>query len=161
MDEIDRAILSELKKGLPLSDEPFTEVASKTGLTQKEVLDRLTRLKEAGVIRRFGASIKPNDVGLNANAVIAWNVPQNRVLEVGATLARFKEVTHCYERKTLPERWSYNLYTVMHAQKRETIEQAVKQFSEIIGVNDYVIIFSRRDLKKTCPLTKNKQEKKP
>ncbi len=148
MDEIDFALLSELKQGIPLTPEPFNEIANKIGITPKEVFMRLTKLKETGVIRRFGACITPNNIGLNANAVIAWNVPKNRVSEVGLFFSSFKEITHCYERLTVPERWAYNLYTVMHAQERETIEQKVKQLSETIDISDYIILYSKRDLKK-------------
>jgi DNA-binding Lrp family transcriptional regulator len=151
MDEIDLTLLSELKQGIPLTPEPFSKIANKIGVKPKEVIIRLTKLKENGVIRRFGASIRPNNIGLTVNAVIAWNVPKNRVQEVGLLLSTFKEITHCYERETVPEKWEYNLYTVMHAQERETIEQAVRQLSETINIPDYIILFSKRDLKKTSP----------
>jgi DNA-binding Lrp family transcriptional regulator len=147
VDKIDETLLLELNQGIPLIIQPFNSIASKIGVTPDEVLARLTKLKEAGVIRRFGASIKPNDVGFTANAVIAWNVPIERVNEVGAYFASFREVTHCYERQTVPERWEYNLYTVLHAQERQTIEHLTKLLAETVGVNEYVILYSKRDLK--------------
>jgi DNA-binding Lrp family transcriptional regulator len=147
LDKIDETLLLELNQGIPLIIQPFNSIASKIGVTPDEVLARLTKLKEAGVIRRFGASIKPNDVGFTANAVIAWNVPIERVNEVGAYFASFREVTHCYERQTVPERWEYNLYTVLHAQERQTIEMLTKLLAETVGVNEYVILYSKRDLK--------------
>ncbi len=147
MDKIDETLLLELNQGIPLTPQPFTNIASKIGVSTDEVLTRLRRLKEAGVIRRFGAYIKPNDVGFTANAVIAWNLPQDRINEVGMYLSSFKELSHCFERAPVPERWTYSLYTVMHAQERETIEQMVKLLSETIGIQDYVILYSKRDLK--------------
>jgi DNA-binding Lrp family transcriptional regulator len=149
MDEIDNTLLSELKQGIPLTPQPFSIVASKVGITSQEVFVRLTKLKEAGVIRRFGVCIRPNDIGLNANAVIAWNVPKHRVQTVGLFLSSFKEITHCYERFLVPEKWAYNLYIVMHAQQRELIEQKIKQLSETIDIPDYIILYSKRDLKRT------------
>ena len=148
MDEIDRKILNETNKGLSLTPEPFNEIAAQLGITPQEVIARIVKMRENGVIRRFGASIKPNDVGFLANALVAWKVPENRVQEVGSYLSKFSEVTHCYERKTVAGRWEYNLYTVMHAQKREAIEQLVKNLSEATAVNDYQILYSTRDLKK-------------
>lgn len=148
MDKIDQILLSELSQGIPLTPQPFSSIATKIGVSTDEVLARLIKLKEAGVIRRFGASIKPNDVGLNANAVIAWNVPQERIGEVGDYFASFREVTHCYERDRVAGRWEYNLYTVMHAQERASIEQTTSLLAETIGISDYVILYSKRDLKK-------------
>lgn len=150
MDRIDESLLTELKQGIPLTPQPFNNIALKIGISPSEVLTRIEKLKEAGVIRRFGACMKPNDVGLNANAVIAWNVPSDRINEVGHYLGSFREVTHCYERQTIPERWPYNLYTVMHAQERQTIEQMTRLLSENICVDDYIILYSKRDLKKVA-----------
>jgi DNA-binding Lrp family transcriptional regulator len=157
LDNIDQSLLTELSQGIPLTPQPFKIIAAKIGVSTDEVLSRLIKLKKAGVIRRFGASIKPNDVGLNANAVIAWKVPIDRITEVGTYLASFKEITHCYERLPVPERWEYNLYTVMHSRERETIEQMTNLLSETIGVRDYVILFSKRDLKKATGSMETKQ----
>jgi siroheme decarboxylase len=151
MDEIDRKILSETIKGLLLTHEPFNQIASQIGITNQEVIARIIRLKEKGVIRRFGALIKPNDIGFLANALVAWKVPENRVQDVGSRLAKFNEVTHCYERTSVIGKWEYNLYTVMHAREREAVEQLVKNLSEAVAVNDYLILYSTRDLKKTFP----------
>ncbi len=158
MDKIDETLLLELTQGIPLTTQPFNNIASKIGVSPNEVLTRLTKLKEVGVIRRFGACIKPNDVGFTANAVIAWNVPNERVNEVGTYLASFREITHCYERQTVPERWQYNLYTVLHAQERQTIEQLTKLLSETIGIQDYVILYSKRDLKKGTAKQENNND---
>ncbi|MEM0488093.1 MAG: AsnC family transcriptional regulator [Candidatus Bathyarchaeia archaeon] len=153
MDEIDRKILFEMKRGIPLVTEPFKEIATRLRITQKEVISRLIKLRERGVIRRFGASIEPRRIGLSANAMVVWKVPESRVEEVGTFLSKFKEVTHCCERKTIPRKWEYNLYTVMHAQERETIEMLVKKFSDTIAISDYLVLFSKRKLKKTSAAT--------
>lgn len=153
LDEIDRKILSEIETGIPLAPEPFQAIADVIGITQQEVTSRIAKLQESGVIRRFGASIRPRMVGFSANALITWKIPENRLHEVGNLLSTFKEVTHCYARKTIPGKWEYNLYTVLHARERETIEKLVKKFSDAIAINDYVILFSTREFKKTSTTT--------
>jgi DNA-binding Lrp family transcriptional regulator len=150
MDEIDCKILLETNKGLLLTPEPFTEIAAQIGITPREVIARIVKLRESGIIRRFGASIKPNDLGFSANALVAWKVPENRVQEVGIFLSKFSEVTHCYERHAVAGKWEYNLYTVMHAKERESVEQLVKNLSEVTAVQDFQILYSTRDLKRTC-----------
>ncbi len=149
MDEIDRKILSETNKGLLLTPEPFNQIAAQIGITTQEVIARIVKLQENGVIRRFGASIKPNDIGFSANALVAWKVPENRVQDVGSRLSKFGEVTHCYERTPVVGKWEYNLYTVIHARERGAVEKLVKNLSEAIAVSDYLILYSTRDLKKT------------
>ena len=150
MDEIDNKILLETNKGLLLTPEPFNEIAAQIGITPREVIARLVKLRESGVIRRFGALIKPNDLGFSANALVAWKVPENRVQEVGSFLSKFSEITHCYERMIVAGKWEYNLYTVMHAKERDAVERLVKNLSEATAINDYQILYSTRDLKRTC-----------
>ena len=149
MDEIDRKLLAGMEKGIALTTEPFNEIALQLGITTKEVITRLTKLKDQSVIRRFGASIKPNNIGFSANALVAWKVPENRVQEIGDYLSKYQEISHCYERKTVDGRWEYNLYTVMHAREREVIQRMVEEVSGGIAINEYKILYSTRDLKRT------------
>jgi len=147
LDEIDESLLSELSKGFPLVSQPFSYLAAKLGISSEEVLTRFVHLKQTGVIRRFGATLKPNNIGFMANAVIAWRVPPERVDEIGVYFSSFREITHCYERKPVPGQWEYNLYIVMHAHERQAIEEMVNRLVENIGISEYVILYSKRDLK--------------
>jgi DNA-binding Lrp family transcriptional regulator len=152
LDEIDRKLLAGMEKGITLTTEPFNEIALQLGITTKEVITRLTKLKDQSVIRRFGASIKPNNIGFSANALVAWKVPENRVQEIGDYLSKYQEISHCYERKTVDGRWDYNLYTVIHAREREVIQRMVEEVSEGIAINEYKILYSTRDLKRNVSL---------
>ncbi len=149
MDELDRKLINEIAKGIPLIAKPFNEIADKLKISPDEVVARIAKLQESGVIRRFGASIKPNNLGLSANALVAWNIPEKRVQEVGTYLSKFKEITHCYQRKTVAGRWDYNLYTVMHGQERRVVEQFVNNLSKTVEISDYIILYSTKDLKKS------------
>lgn len=154
MDETNRKILAHMEKGIALTNKPFREIAAQLGITQQEVIARLNKLKQEGAIRRFGASIKPNKIGFSANALVAWKVPQNRVQEVGIYLSGLSEISHCYERKVVPQRWDYNVYTVLHAREREGIESMVNKISVAASLKEYKILYSKRDLKRTIiPLT--------
>ena len=148
MDEIDRKLLAGMEKGITLTTEPFNEIALQLGITPKEVVSRLCDLKEKGVIRRFGASVKPNIIGFSANALVAWKVPENRVQEIGAYLSKYQEISHCYERKTVKGRWDYNIYTVIHGREREVVQRMIKEISDEIAINEYKILYSTRDLKR-------------
>jgi siroheme decarboxylase len=150
MDKLDYELLFELKNGLPVSADPFRAIADRLQLSPFEIIQRILTLQKIGVIRRFGACIKPVDIGFFANALVAWRVDENRMREVGSYLSTLKEITHCYKRKPVIGKWEYNLYTVMHAQKRETIEQMVKDISDKIAVSDFQILYSIKNLKKTA-----------
>lgn len=148
MDEIDQRILAELEQGLALESTPFNAIACKLGIAPKEVVARINELKQKGVIRRFGAVIKPNNIGFSANALIAWKVPQGQIREIGDYMSKLQEVSHCYERKPVSGRWEYNLYTVMHGHERKEVERLANQISEMTGVQTFEVLFSTRDLRK-------------
>ncbi len=149
MDEIDQKLLALVIKGIALTPEPFREIARELGITQNEVIGRLTELKKEGIIRKFGASIKPNNIGYSANALVAWKVPADRIKEVGCQLSKHQDISHCYERKPVEGKWEYNLYIVMHARERENIQSMVNQISVGLAINEYKILYSTRDLKRT------------
>ena len=152
MDEIDHKLLVGMEKGITLTAEPFKDIALQLGITPTEVVTRLRELKEKGVIRRFGASIKPNNVGFSANALVAWEVPEKQTQEIGAYLSKYHEISHCYQRKPVEGKWDFNLYTVIHGKERETVQGLVKEISKGIGINEYKILFSIKDLKRKSSL---------
>jgi len=146
---MDTAILKAIQDGVPLTENPFQTVAEQVGIGEDELLSRLRRLREVGVIRRFAASINNRKIGIVANAMIAWRVPEGRVEEVGVAFSKNSRVTHCYERKTLPGRWGYNLFTVLHGYDREAVAEIVKDMAKSVGVDEYLILFSRREFKRS------------
>ena len=144
MDSLDLEILFALQDGIPLVREPFSAIAVHLGITPDEVIERLKRLREEKVIRKFGLFVWKRKVGVVANAMVVWAVPSNRVQEVAEFLSKFREVTHCYERRTTPN-WRYNLYTMIHGVKRKTVSEFVKKLSDEVGVEDYLILLSVRE----------------
>mgnify|MGYP000409697472 CR=1 FL=1 len=147
--ETDQAILRAAQEGIPVVKEPFAGIAREAGISQDEVIARLKRLISNGVIKRLGISINQRKVGIVANAVVAWRVPQEQVERVGKMLSSYKEVTHCYERVTIPGKWEHNLFTVIHGYNRESVEEMAKRLSEVVGISDYLVLFSNEQFKRT------------
>ena len=148
MDELDVSLIKLTQDGIPFSHSPFKDVADELGLSEQEVVDRLKALQDAGFIRRFGASIGHRAIGITANAMCTWNVPDERVEEVGAVMAGFSEVTHCYERPRYPD-WPYNLFTMVHSYTKEDCEHVASEISKATGITEYKLLFSVREFKKT------------
>lgn len=148
MDEIDIKLLKLTQDGIPLSHSPFAEVAKELGLSEEEVVSRLKNLQKEGKIRRFGASIGHRLIGITANAMCVWNVPDERVEEVGHIMAEFTEVSHCYQRPRFPD-WPYNLFTMVHSYTEKECEEVAARISEATGIKDYALLFSEREFKKT------------
>ena len=149
IDDIDKKIIKVLQDNFPLTSRPYLEAAKKIGVDEEEIIERIKRLKELGIVRRISANVRHRKIGIKANAMIAWKVPESMVEEVGRKLASFEEVTHCYERETIPEKWDYNVFTMIHGYSKDEVEKIVREISEKVGIKDYIILYSVKEYKKT------------
>ena len=148
MDESDVRLLKTVQDGLELTKRPYQALGEKMGISEDEVIHRLRALVEEGVIRRFAAAIGHRALGIVANAMIVWKVPERDVERIGQIMASFEDVTHCYERTTEPE-WPYNLYAMVHSRSREECVRMASEIARATGVEDYKILFSEAEYKKT------------
>ncbi|MFQ6097594.1 MAG: Lrp/AsnC family transcriptional regulator [Armatimonadota bacterium] len=139
-----------LQGDLPVCPTPYAEVAAREGLTEEELLEAAKALRAAGVMRRLGAMLRHRNAGVRGNALVAWRPPPERAGEVGEALARFSEVTHCYERPPFPG-FEYTLYTMIHGPSEQACEETARRMAEAVGVDEYVILRTRRELKRTSP----------
>ena len=103
--ETERAILRIVQADLPDTLTPYADIARTVGCTEEEVLDLLSRLKQSGAIRRFGASIKHQKTGWNHNAMVGWKVAPELVEECGAIAARHSHISHVYYRPSAAPVW--------------------------------------------------------
>lgn len=146
--ELDKAIIRELQGDLPLVPHPYAEIAKKLNIEEELLLEKISWMREQGMIRRLGAAIRHRNAGFTANAMVVWRVSENQAEEVGQKLAACPEVTHCYQRPEIPG-WPYSLYTMIHGQSRQECEEMAKRLSEKVGITDYRILYSTHELKKS------------
>lgn len=148
LNELEKAIVRELQGDLPLVKKPYQAIAERLGITEEELLQKMREMKERGIIRRLGVALCHREVGFVANAMVVWIVPEERAAEVGKLMAAFPEVSHCYQRPTYPD-WPYNLFTMIHAKTVEECEKVAASISQAVQVDDYQLLFSTEELKKS------------
>lgn len=102
-DAIDRRLLDGWQRDFPLETRPFARLAGELGITEAEVLARLGALREAGMIGRIGAVVRPHAAGCSTLAAVG--VPPARLDAVGAAIAALPDVNHCYEREHALNLW--------------------------------------------------------
>jgi siroheme decarboxylase len=146
LDKTDKNILKLAQGDLPVCEEPFALWADELGISQEELIGRLKRMKEDGIIRDFKAILRHVEAGVSANAMVTWAVEESRVDEAGEMLAGFDAITHCYER---PDFGRFNMFTMIHARTKEDLLKMIKEISEKTGLSDYQIHWSKREFKKT------------
>ncbi len=150
MTELEQRLIMELGDNFPIDSRPFAVIGQRLGMTEEEVIARVKEFIDRGVIRRLSVALRQQHVGFTANAMVMWQVPAERLAEIGRTLASFPEVTHCYERETLPD-WPYNLYTMVHRPRREECLAIAERLSRAVGVGEYKVLFSKQELKRSNP----------
>jgi DNA-binding Lrp family transcriptional regulator len=67
---------------------------------------------------------------------------------VGKQMASSGNVSHCYRRNPTTD-WQYNLYTMIHAKDEDTCRKIARDLAQKTSVDTYLLLFSRRELKKT------------
>lgn len=147
LDAVDKALIETVQGGLPLTPSPFEAVGTRVGLSTQEVIAKLTRYLDHGIIKRFGVVVRHHELGYKANAMVVWNLPDDEVRAVGALMARVEGVTLCYRRRRRLPQWPYNLYCMIHGRDRASaLEQlaCVKQLAHIERLPCEVLFSVRR-----------------
>ncbi|RBW54750.1 Lrp/AsnC family transcriptional regulator [Ruegeria sp. A3M17] len=104
LDGTDRAILNRMQDDLPLVSHPYAAVAEELGIPESEVLNRLTRMKDARVITRFGPFFDAAAMG-GAFCLCAMAVPTEEFETVLTKVNAHAEVAHNYERTHRLNMW--------------------------------------------------------
>ncbi len=149
--ERDRALIAALEPGLELVPRPYHALASRLGWTEGQLMSRLERLIEAGVISRFGCILRHRKIGFTANAMAVWNVPDGEVDELAGRLAKIDTVTLCYRRTRRLPHWPYNLFAMIHGRKRPLVRSEIEAAELATGlyVHPGTILFSKRCFKQS------------
>ena len=146
--EDDKKFIRELQKDMEITDRPFQKAAENLGITEEQIFEKLHYYEEIGVMRRYAAILRHREAGFTANGMIVWKVPKERINEVGNKLGAFPQVSHCYERPVYSD-WPYNVFSMIHCKSFDEAGEVAVQIQKQIDVDEYKILFSSREFKKT------------
>ncbi len=146
--ELEKKLIASIQEDIAVTERPYLDISRKLGISEETLLKKLQSLCGRGFIRRFGATLRHQKTGFTANAMAAWQVNEDRIDEVGNKMASFRQVSHCYRRNPT-DGWPYNLYTMIHANDNAACRQIAREMSQAAAVENYTLLFSHRELKKT------------
>lgn len=149
--DADRDIVRATQGGLPLTPDPYGDLARGLGLSRDLVMDRLRALLDAGAIRRVGVIPDHYALGLIANGMSVWDVEDEAVAEIGPRIGALEFVSHCYRRPRHLPRWPYNLFAMAHGRSRAEVVARVEEIAKLLSpaARAHDVLFSTRILKKT------------
>jgi len=146
--EEDKEFIRQLQKDMQIVDRPFLTAAKNLGISEEQVFEKLQHYEKIGVMRRFAAILRHREAGFTANGMIVWKVPEERITEVGEKLGAFPQVSHCYQRPVYKD-WPYNVFSMIHCKSLDEASEMTTQIQKQINVDEYKILFSSREFKKT------------
>lgn len=151
LEELERRLVMALQEGLPFFIRPFQVLAQRVGCEEIEVLERIRRWCEEGVIKRFGVVVRHHELGYRANAMLVHDIPDAEVERAGNALAQAEGVTLCYRRPRVLPDWPYNLFCMIHGQAREEVAARIAALRAAVGLENYAheVLFSRTRFKQT------------
>jgi len=130
MDAIDKKILNIIQKDFPVVAEPWKAIAEGLGLKESEVLKRVRKLKDEGIIRRIGAVFDTRKLGF-ASTLCAARVPKEKLKDFVDVVNSYAGVTHNYRRKH-----DYNVWFTFIARDQDTLNKYLAQIRERTGIAD-------------------------
>jgi siroheme decarboxylase len=103
---------------------------------------------ERRLLRRVAAILFHRRAGFSANGMGVWQVPEDRIAEIGPRMAAFRGVSHCYERPTYAD-WPYQIFTMAHGRSKEQCDAILDAIETEVGcVEKRATLYSSTEFKK-------------
>ena len=128
MDAVDRRLINTLQGGFPLCERPYAAAAADFGLSETELMERLGRLLDEGVLSRFGPLYDAERLG-GGVTLAAVQVPEDRFEAVAGIVNGFAEVAHNYARDH-----ALNMWFVVAAERPERVGEVLAEIEAATGL---------------------------
>lgn len=128
LDQMDRQLLNIVQEGFPLVSTPFVQLAKELATSEADVVQRLQRLQQEGIIRYLGPFFDSKQLGY-VSTLCAMVVPDERITAVAAIVNSYSGVTHNYLREHRYNMW-FTLIAPSAEQLHQTLE-AIRQQAEV------------------------------
>jgi len=146
-DELDREVIRATQGDLPVVSEPYATAAAQLGMTQDELLEHLSGMKERGILRRVAAILYHRRAGFSANGMGVWKVPDEQIAQIGPRMAAFRGISHCYQRPTY-EDWPYSVFTMAHGRSKQECDAILDAIAAEFQISERATLYSSTEFKK-------------
>jgi DNA-binding Lrp family transcriptional regulator len=143
-----RSIIAATQDGLPLVSRPWWAVAQQLNMAEEALRQEMETMLACGIIRRIGVVPNHYRLGLTANAMTVWDVPDYRIDTLGVQVGALPFVTHAYRRPRIPPAWPYNLFAMVHGSTRAIVEERIATMQQQMPEIPHATLYSQRILKK-------------
>jgi DNA-binding Lrp family transcriptional regulator len=146
-DEVDIEVIRATQGKQPVVAEPYAEPAKRLDMPVEALLAHMEGMIERRLLRRVAAILYHRRAGFSANGMGVWEVPEDRIPELGPRMASVRGVSHCYQRPTYPD-WPYSVFTMAHGRSKEECDAILDSIAEMPGVEGRATLYSSTEFKK-------------
>ncbi|SDD02230.1 Lrp/AsnC family transcriptional regulator [Natrinema hispanicum] len=140
IDDVDAALIDGYQSGFPVEERPFRQLAADLEIDESDAVERVRALKEAGIVRRFGAVLNPPVIG--SSTLAAVQAPEDRFNEIATIINDYRQVNHNYARDH-----EWNMWFVVTAGSQQRRDEILAEIEAETGcevltlpmVTDYYI----------------------
>jgi siroheme decarboxylase len=147
LSELDVATIRATQGPMQVIPQPYAPAAAELGVSQDELLGQLESMRERRALRRVAAILFHRRAGFSANGMGVWNVPEERILELGPRMSSFRGISHCYQRPTYAD-WPYSVFTMAHGRSKEECDAILDSIAADTGIEDRRTLYSSTEFKK-------------
>jgi siroheme decarboxylase len=141
LDNIDKKILNRIQSDFPIIHSPYRAVADRLNLQETDVLERVLRMREQGLIRRIGGNFVPEKLGY-VSTLCAASVPQDKIQHFTEIVNQYPGVTHNYQRNN-----HFNIWFTFIAHSRKEIKINLQRIAKKTGIEEILNLPATRVFK--------------
>ena len=134
IDQMDKQLLNLIQSDFPITERPFQDLGQQLGISEEEVLERITELSHSGVIRRLGGLFDSRRVGYKGT-LCALQVPEAEIEQVAEVVNSYPGITHNYLRSH-----DYNMWFTLLAPSDERINDILNEIKAKTGLHNMLIL---------------------
>lgn len=128
IDPLNKQLLNEIQWTFPLSQKPYLEIATKHGLTENDVMSRISLMKKNGLIRQINAIFDTRKLGYKS-ALVAFAVKKDKLDLVAQEINKHPGVSHNYERDH-----EFNMWFTLAVPPEGDLKKDLEQMASFEGV---------------------------
>jgi DNA-binding Lrp family transcriptional regulator len=134
IDTVDKQLLNEIQWVFPLTDRPYLEISKRYNISENDVMQRTSRLKEIGLIRQINAIFDTRRLGYKS-ALVAFSVKPDKLNHVAEEVNKHPGVSHNYERSH-----EFNMWFTLAVPPYADIKMDLERMASIDGVIKYRVL---------------------
>lgn len=131
MDQLDKDIINTLQQDFPVSERPFADVAKQLHCSEAELISRVQKMLDEGLLTRFGPMYNAVNMG-GALSLCAMKVAPENFDVVTEQVNAFSEVAHNYERDH-----EMNMWFVLATETQQALDDTLAAIESTTGIHVY------------------------